>query len=184
MTDQLIKDIEKSLRAALDYLKNELSGVRTNRPSPKLIDNVKVHYMDQDFTIQQLGSITIQPPREIDVSVWDAESVGAVAKAIETSGMGLTANVSGNLIRINLPALTSERRDELAKLVRRLAEEAKIKIRFSRDDVNKRIEGMFKEKVLTEDDKFKGRKKVQDSVDKANAEVESNLSAKIKEISE
>lgn len=184
MTDQLIKEFEKSLRAALDYLKNELSGVRTNRPSPKLIDNVKVHYMDQDFTIQQLGSITILPPREIDVSVWDQESVNAVAKAIETSGMGLTANVSGNLIRINLPALTNERRDELAKLVKRLAEEAKIKIRFSRDDVNKRIEGMFKEKVITEDDKFKARKKAQDSVDKANAEVESNLSAKIKEIAE
>lgn len=184
MTEQLIKDFEKNLKAAVDYLKNELSGVRTNRPSPKLVDNLKVHYMDQDYTIQQLGAISILPPREIDINLWDKESVAPVVKAIETSGMGLTANSDGNLIRINLPTLTDERREELTKLVKRLTEEAKIKIRASRDDANKKIEGLFKEKVITEDDKFKARKKSQDSVDKMNAEVESALSAKIKEISE
>ena len=109
MTDQLIKEFEKNLRAAVDYLKNELSGVRTNRPSPKLVDNLKVRYMDQEFTVQQLGAISILPPREIDINVWDKESVNAVVKAIETSGMGLTANPDGNLIRINLPTLTDER---------------------------------------------------------------------------
>ncbi|MDP1718867.1 MAG: ribosome recycling factor [bacterium] len=184
MTEQLIKEFEKSLRAALDYLKNDLSGVRTNRPSPKLVDNLKVHYMDQDFTILQLGSISILPPREIDISAWDKESVPAIAKAIETSGMGLTANTDGNLIRINLPTLTDERREELAKLVKSLSEQAKIKVRASRDDVNKKIEGMFKEKILTEDQKFKARKKAQDVVDKTNVEIESSLSAKIKELSE
>lgn len=184
MTEQLIKDFEKNLKVAVDYLKNELSGVRTNRPSPKLVDNLKVRYMDQEFTIQQLGAISILPPREIDISVWDKESVSAVVKAIETSGMGLTANSDGNLIRINLPTLTDERREELTKLSKRLTEEAKIKIRAGRDDVNKRVESAFKEKLITEDQKFKAREKVQKAVDNANGEIEMALSAKIKEISE
>jgi ribosome recycling factor len=184
MTDELIKEFEKNLRTAADYLKNELSGIRTNRPSPKMVDNLKVYYMDQEFTVQQLGSISILPPREIDINLWDKESVAPVVKAIETSGMGLTANSNGNLIRINLPALTDERREELTKLVKRLTEEAKIKVRSYRNDVNKRIEGLFKEKAITEDQKFKSVKKTQDSVDRINAELEMGLSAKIKEISE
>lgn len=184
MTEQLIKDFEKNLKTAVDYLKNELSGVRTNRPSPKLVDNLKVQYMEQEYTIQQLGSISIVPPREIDITVWDPASIASVVKAIETSGMGLTANNDGNLIRINLPTLTDERRDELTKLSKRLAEEAKIKVRASRDDVNKKIEGLFKEKVITEDQKFKSREKAQKAVDRSNEEIEVALSAKIKEISE
>ena len=184
MTDQLIKEFEKNLKTAVDYLRNELSGVRTNRPSPKLVDNLKVRYMEQEFIVQQLGSISIVPPREIDINVWDPASVAAVVKAIETSGMGLTANSDGNLIRINLPTLTDERREELTKLSKRLTEEAKIKIRSSRDDVNKKIEGLFKEKLITEDQKFKSREKAQKAVDSANGEIETLLSAKIKEISE
>lgn len=184
MTDQLLKDFEKNLKSAVDYLKNELSGVRTNRPSPKLVDNLKVQYMEQEYTIQQLGSISIVPPREIDITVWDPASIASVVKAIETSGMGLTANNDGNLIRINLPTLTDERREELTKLSKRLTEEAKIKVRASRDDVNKKIEGLFKEKIITEDQKFKAREKAQKAVDRSNEEIEVALSAKIKEIGE
>ncbi len=184
MTEQLLKDLSNNLKSLIDALKLELSGIRTNRPSPKLVDNLKVQYMDQEFTIQQLGSITVVPPREIDISLWDPASVPSVVKAIETSGMGLTANNDGNLIRINLPALTDERRTELTKLVKNLTEQSKIRIRGLRDDANKKIESAFKEKLLTEDQKFKSREKVQDAIDKANGEIEIALSAKIKEISE
>ncbi len=184
MTDQLLKDLSGNLKTVTDALKLELSGIRTNRPSPKMVDSIKVQYMEQEYTIQQLGSISVVPPREIDISLWDPASVPAVVKAIETSGMGLTANNDGNLIRINLPALTDERRVELAKLVKELTEKSKIRVRGLRDDINKRIEGLFKEKVITEDQKFKSREKVQDAVDRANGEMEMGLSAKIKEISE
>lgn len=184
MVDQLLKDLSSDLKTTVDALKLELSGIRTNRPSPKLVDNIKVQYMEQEFTIQQLGSITIAPPREIDISVWDPASVPAVVKAIETSGMGLTANSDGNLIRINLPTLTDERRAELTKLVKNLTEQSKIRIRGLRDDVNKKIELAFKEKLLTEDQKFKSREKVQNAIDKANSEMETVLSVKIKEIAE
>lgn len=184
MVEQLLKDLIANLKTSIDALKLELSGIRTNRPSPRLVDQMKVQYMDQEFTVQQLGSITIAPPREIDISLWDPASVPAVVKAIETSGMGLTANSDGNLIRINLPALTDERRAELTKLVKNLTEQSKIRVRGLRDDANKKIESAFKEKLLTEDQKFRSREKVQDIIDKANGEIETNLSGKIKEIAE
>src|SRR3989344_8390243 len=177
-----VKGLETSARQAIENLRGELSGVRTNRPSPKLVEDVKVNYMEQQMLLKQLGSISIVPPREIDVSVWDKEAVAAVVKAIETSGLGLTANSQGNLIRINLPMLTDERRLELTKFVKNLTEQTKIRVRNLREDANKKIEGAFKAKVISEDQKFKGKEQVQKVVDKTNADIEMHLAAKIKEI--
>ena len=180
----LIKELEKNLKTAAEGLRTELSGIRTNRPSPKLVENIKVEYMEQQLTVKQLGSISIVPPREIDISAWDKAAVGPISKAIETSGLGLTANTDGNLIRINLPTLTDERRQELTKLVKSLTEQVKIKVRNLREDVNRKIEAGFKEKKISEDQKFKFKKQNQDAVDKINAELENLLSGKIKEINE
>jgi len=179
-----VKGLETSARQAIENLRGELSGVRTNRPSPKLVEDVKVDYMEQQFLLKQLGSISIVPPREIDVSVWDKEAVSAVVKAIETSGLGLTANTQGNLIRINLPTLTDERRQELIKFVKNLVEQVKIRVRALRDDANKKVEAAFKSKMLSEDQKFKSREQIQKAVDKANADIEMLLAGKIKEINE
>lgn len=180
----IIKDFEQKLKPLIESLKQELLNLRTNRPTPKLVENIKVDYMGQQLTLKQLGSISIVPPREIDVSVWDKNAVGPVAKAIETSGLGVTANIDGNLIRLNLPPLTDERRQELIKLVKSTAEQTRIKIRALRDEANKHAEAMFKDKKISEDQKFKTKKQIQDAVDKANAEIEKLLEAKIKEISE
>ncbi len=182
--DEYSKELEKSARVAVDALKSELAGIRTNRPSPKLVEDIKVSYMERQFTVKQLGSISIVPPREIDINVWDPSALPAVAKAIETSGMGLTANTSGNLIRINLPTLTEERRQEIIKLVKKSTEETKIRLRALRDEANKKIDSAFKAKTISEDQKFKAREQVQKAVDKLNAEVETLLAGKIKEISE
>lgn len=179
-----MKDFEGGAKPALDGLKAELSGIRTNRPHPGLIEDIKVDYMGQSLMIKQLGSISIIPPREINVSVWDAAALPSVVKAIETSGRGLTANVSGNLIRINLPTMTDERRAELSKLVKSTVEQVKIKIRSLREDANKRVEAAFKAKTLSEDQKFKTKEQIQKSVDKINAEIENLLVGKLKEISE
>lgn len=184
MVDQLLKDLEKSAKTIFESLKLELSGIRTNRPNPQLVENVKVEYMGQPMTIKQLGSISIVPPREIDISPWDKSYVPAIIKGIETSGMGLTANTDGNLIRINLPTLTDERRQELIKLIKSMAEQTKIRIRSLRDDVNKKVEAAFKEKIVSEDQKFKGKDKIQKVIDKTNVDIETLLSGKIKEINE
>lgn len=182
--DDYSKIFTESAKPALEALKTELSGVRTNRPNPKLVEDIKVDYLGQQLTIRQLGSINIVPPREIDINVWDKGSLPSVMKGIETSGRGLTANSDGNLIRINLPTLTDERRQELTKLVKSMVEQSKIKIRASRDEVNKKIETAYKAKAISEDQKFKSKEQVQKSVDKINGEVELLLAGKIKEISE
>mgnify|MGYP001587083610 FL=1 len=182
--ETLVKDLEKNAKSAVESLKTELAGVRTNRPNPKLVEDIKVDYLGQILTIKQLGSISIIPPREIDISVWDKAAINSVAKAVETSGRGLTANVDGNLIRINLPTLTDERRQELIKLAKSLTEQSKIRIRSLRDEANKKIEAAFKAKTLSEDQKFKTKEQVQKAVDKVNAEIESLLAGKIKEINE
>lgn len=182
--ETLIKDLEKNLKAALESLKVELSGVRTNRPNPKLVEDIKVDYMGQQLTVKQLGTISIIPPREINISLWDKAAIAPLMKAIETSGRGLTANSDGNVIRINLPTLTDERRQELIKLVKSMTEQVKIRVRSLRDDVNKKVESSFKAKTISEDQKYKGKEQIQKAVDKINAEIESVLSGKIKEISE
>lgn len=175
--DLQLKQFEDTLRKIIEGFKSEISGIRANRPSPKLVEDIKVDYFEQKMTIKQLGSIAIVPPREININIWDKGAVGPVAKAIETSGLGLSANIDGNLIRLNLPQLTDERRQELAKLIKSLAENYRIKIRSSRDDINKKAKAL-----PDEDEKFKSIKKIQEMVDKYNKEVENNLLAKLNEI--
>ncbi len=182
--DQIIKDLEASLRALSEGLKQELFNIRTNRPSAKLVENIKVDYLEQQLLIKQLGSISIVPPREINVSCWDKDAAGPVAKAIEISGLGVSASADGSLVRITLPQLTDDRRRDLEKLVKSLTEQVKIRVRNSRDDANKKIEAAFKAKDLSEDQKFNAKKKIQNAVDKTNQEIEALLSAKIKEIGE
>jgi ribosome recycling factor len=182
--EDFAKALEKLARPGVDNLKTELSGIRTNRPHPQLVEDIKVNYLDQQLSIKQLGSISIVPPREIDINVWDKGAMEPVMKAIETSGRGLTANSDGNLIRIYLPTLTDERRQELTKVVKNLTEQVKIRIRTLRDDTNKKIESAFKAKMLSEDQKFKAKEQVQKTTDKLNAEVELLLAGKIKEITE
>jgi len=181
--DQLLKDFEQKIKSIIDSLRQEFLNIRTNRPTAKLVEDIKVDYLDQQFLVKQLGSISVAPPKEIDISIWDKDAVIAVAKAIQEA-RGLTPNIDGNLIRVRLPSLTQERREEFSKLVKGSAEQIRIKIRGSRDDANKRVELMFKDKTISEDQKFKSKKKIQDAVDKVNQELESLLAAKIKEINE
>jgi ribosome recycling factor len=180
----ILKELELKVKPLLEGLRQEFLNLRVNRPNPKLVENIKVDYLSQPLTIKQLGSISVAPPREIDISVWDKNAVGPVAKAVENSGLGVTANIDGSVIRINLPPLTDERRQELMKLVKSVAEQTRIKIRALRDAANKNAEAMFKEKKIGEDQKFKNKEQIQKAVDAANKEIESLLTAKIKEINE
>ena len=161
-----------------------MQTLRSNRPSPKMVEDIKVDYYGQLMPIKQLGSISIVPPREIDISVWDGGAVNAVAKAIETSSLQLTANIDGNLIRINLPTLTDERRKELDKAIRKMAEEVRIRIRGSRDEINKEIKRLEDAGSLSEDIAFKKKEEAQRFVDKFNNEIELLLANKLREISE
>ncbi|MST04366.1 MAG: ribosome recycling factor [Candidatus Pacebacteria bacterium] len=179
-----IKEFDINLKNTVVALQTEIGGVRSNRPTTSLVENIEVLYMDGKFPVKQLGSITIQPPRDIIVSPWDVGSLPAVAKAIENSPLKMSPQIEGNIIRLKIPAISEERRDELVKFVRQISEKTRIRIRSLRDDANKRVEGELKLKTITEDQKFKMRENIQKSVDRVNMEVEKIISLKEKELLE
>ena len=180
--DQLVKDLDLKAKQLVESLKQELGGIRTNRPSAQLVEEIFVDYAGQRLKVKQLGSISVNPPREIVISVWDKEAVGAVTKAVQDSPVKLNPSVEGTTIRLSLPSLTAERREELGRLVKKMAEEARIKIRALRDEANKKTEIDFKTKMVNEDQKFKHKERVQKATDKINEEIEKLLAGKIKEI--
>lgn len=178
--DSLIKEFEADLKAAADHFKDECSGIRTNRPSSRLVEDVKVEYFGQMTPVKQLGSIMIIPPREMAVSVWDKGAAAEVAKAIEHANLGLSISVDGSTVRLALPLLTDERRTELIKLAKALAEKERIKVRGYRDDINKKI----KAQEIDEDMAFRMKERVQKAVDAVNAAIEALLDSKITEIND
>lgn len=178
--DYLLKQFDVDLKAAGAHFKDECSGIRTNRPSSRLIEDVKVEYFGQMTPVKQLGSIMVVPPREMAVSVWDKGAVVEVAKAIEGARLGLSVSVDGLIVRLALPLLTDDRRHELIKLAKALAEKERIKIRGFRDDVNKKI----KAQEADEDIQFRMKENAQKATDAANAVIEALLESKIKEIND
>lgn len=176
------KELEQKMTSLIEFVRQDLMGVRSNRPSPRLVEDIRVEVYGQQMTVRQVGAISIQPPASILISVWDKDSVSAVAKAIESSSLNVVANVDGTTIRINLPALTDERRKEIIKMVKKEIEEAKIKVRSLRDDENKRIAREAEEGNLTEDEKFRLKEQIQATVDKGNKELDQLLEKKTQEI--
>lgn len=182
--DTLLKELESNLKQSLDFLYAELQGVRSNRPSVGLVEDVKVDAYGQQLTVKEVGSLSVRPPRDIEVSVWDQSILNATAKAIESAKAGFSVSVSGTLIRITLPPLTDERRAELSKLVKKMVEASRITIRGHREEVNKKIRAAEDIGEMSEDQAFKGKEQVQKSVDVANKKIEAMLEAKIAELAE
>jgi ribosome recycling factor len=184
MNDDIVKNFQSALDTVVSSLTQEMGGIRTNTPHPQLVEEISVTYMEQQLPLKQMGTISIQPPRTIQVSAWDIDGAKAIAKAIEDAGRGLTASVDGANVYIKLPELSSERREELSKLAKNIAEQFRIRVRTTREDANKRIEREASTKTISEDDKFSLKKKIQDATDKANKQIEELLERKTKEISE
>lgn len=180
---ETLEAFKTQLAKFFEDVKRELSSVRTNRPHAGLVEDIKVRHYGGVFPVKQLGSVGVTPPREIRVEVWDMSAVPAVAKAIETSSLGLAANAEGNVIRIFLPELSDERRRELTKYVSQVVEEHRIKVRHARDEANKKLQKSFDERELTEDQKFKLKSDIQKATDEWNKNTEKVVEAKIKEIS-
>lgn len=184
MDSQYLKTLDSSLSAIVQKLREELQTVRGNRPSLELVENIKVNCYDQWFTIKQVGSLSVLPPRGVQINVWDKNAVGAVIKAIEGAKIGLSASNDGNIIRAILSPLGEERREELTKLVKKSAEASRIQIRHHRDESIKKIKAAESGGELNEDQVFKTKEEIQKLVDKYNDEVEKALEAKLEELNE
>lgn len=173
-----LKDFQIKIDSLMSSLKEELAVLRTNRPTPRLIENIPVSYLGQEMQVKQLGSITVELPRDLVVTLWDKGAIASVVKAIESANLGVGVSNYENAVRVKLPELTKERREELGKIVKVAAEEVRIKMRVERDTIHKKINT-----EADEDKKFKLKNELQEKVDKFNKTIDELIENKIKEIS-
>ena len=160
------------LKKIEENLKTELSSLRVGRATPALVENLLIDCYGIKTPLKQLASISAPEPRVLIVEPWDKNALSAIEKAILTSDLGLNPIVDKNLIRINIPQLTEERRESLIKIANAKLEETKIKIRAKRDEAMKEIGDSFVAKKITEDEKFKTKEKIQQITNEANRNSE------------
>ena len=176
---ELIEQTKTKFNSLIGAFREDLSGIRTNRPTPKMLENVEVSYVGQTMPLKHLGSISVEPPRDLVVNVWDQNAVSSVTKAINDAKLGVSASEQGRMIRVKLPELTEERKQELIKVIKGMAEEIRIKMRNERDDAQKVIKEEKDEDIV-----FKNKERLQGLVDTFNKEIEDLISKKMGEILE
>ena len=167
---------------AIDVFSKELSSLRTGRANAAMLDLVKVDVYGQQMPINQLASITTPEPRMINIQVWDQNNVGLIDASIKKSELGLNPQLDGQLIRLPIPELNEERRNELKKLIKSMGEKCKISIRNIRRDDNEEMKKLLKSKEIGEDDEKSYEKNVQAITDKHIEIVDDKVSSKEKEI--
>ena len=166
MFDELAKDLRKRMDLSSQSAKSEISGIRAGRASPGMLDSIKVEAYGQKMPINQIGNITTPDPRTINVEVWDVSNISLAEKSLRESNLGINPIVEGNLIRLPLPQLTAERRDEFLKVIGKIVESAKVAIRNIRRDGIEKVKSSEKGKEISQDDS----KKYQNDIDYMTAE--------------
>jgi len=184
MSNLILKNAEEKMKKAILSLQKDLTTVRAGRANPSLLDKVQVEYYGSLTPINQVASISVPDPRSLMIQPWDKSIINAIEKAILKSELGLNPTNDGVIIRIQIPALTEERRNELVKLIKKMGEEAKVAIRNIRRDTNDEIKKIEKTKEISEDDSRRLQDEVQKLTDKQIAEVDIMIEQKEKEIKE
>lgn len=177
-----LKDGDKRMGKAVEVLHHEFAGLRTGRASVSLLEPVKVEAYGSPTPLAQLASISVSDPRLLTVQVWDQSLADAIEKAIRDSDLGLNPAREGGIIRVPIPELSKERREELAKVAARYAEETRIAIRNVRRDVLDHVKKMEKESELSEDDLKRAQDEVQKITDRHIAQVDEDLKKKENDI--
>jgi ribosome recycling factor len=184
MVNDVLKELQASLDKAIDALKRDLGKVRTGRASVSILDGIRVEYYGTPTPLNQIASLNVPDPRLITIKPWEKSLIPEIERTIRASQLGLNPSSDGEIVRLPMPPLTEERRKELVKMVKRLAEEAKVALRGARRDANEMLKEFQKEKEITEDEEKQGLKKVQDATDAAVVKVDEIVAKKEKEILE
>jgi ribosome recycling factor len=188
MSDQFksVKDVEANAKARMEKavgdLQHALSTIRTGRASVSVFDNVKVDYYGTPTPINQLANLHVPEPQLITIQPWDVSQIGAIEKAIKAAELGLNPGNDGKIIRVPVPALTEERRKEIAKRLLGIAEDHRVAIRNVRRDANDHMKKLLKDKAISEDDERRGLEETQKMTDAYISKVDANAKAKEKEI--
>lgn len=184
MVEEVLESLKSDMDKVISQLRKEYDRVRTGRATTALLDGIRVDYYGSSMPINQVANISIPEPRLITIQPWDKGIMGDIEKAIQRSELGLTPMNDGKVIRIVIPPLTEERRKELVKVVRKMAEERKVDLRNHRREANETLKELKKEKTITEDDLFRYQEEVQKVTDSYVAKVDALLESKEKEILE
>jgi ribosome recycling factor len=184
MQEVIFQELREGMEKAIGAVEKSFSKVRTGRASLSLLDGIRIDYYGTPTPINQVASLSIPESRLIVISPWDSSVLGAIEKAIQKSDLGLMPNNDGKLIRLAIPVLTEERRKELVKVVRKMAEECKVKQRNVRRDANEKLKTLKKDNKISEDELFGFQDEVQKLTDRYIAKADEILTVKEKEIME
>tara|TARA_B100001123_G_C14868761_1_gene851059 strand:+ start:132 stop:692 length:561 start_codon:yes stop_codon:yes gene_type:complete len=181
-SEETIKSCDQKMKKTFEVFTQDLSSLRTGRANVNMLDIIKVEVYGQKMSINQLATISTPEPRLLTVQVWDQNNVPLIDSAIQKSNLGINPQIDGQLMRIPIPSLNEERRNELKKVMGTLAEKAKVSIRNIRREANDKLKKDLKDKKISEDESKNSEKKIQNLTDQKVAELEKKLQEKEKEI--
>ncbi len=180
----VIKDTRARMDKAVEAMRREFSSVRTGKASPALLEHVKVEAYEQQMPLEQLSTISAPEPRLLVVQPWDKSLMGAIEKAIQSSDLGLNPSNDGTVIHVPIPALNEERRQEMVKVLHKMAEEGKVSVRSARRSANEEIKAKIKDHEISEDEGHKKLDDVQKMTDDYVTKIDALLKAKEEEVLE
>jgi len=181
---ETVKETEDKMKKTIEAARREFSEVRTGRAHPGLIEGLHVDYYGTLTLVKELASISVPDPRTVVIHPWDVSVIPELEKAIGQSNMGVTSSNDGKLVRISIPPLSEERRKDLIKVVKDMAEHARISLRTIRRDANEKIKKSQSDKTISEDDSFKTQEEVQKLTDKYIKQIDGLLEEKSKVLME
>jgi len=184
MLKDIYKEAEERMRSAVESLEEDLSGIRTGRANPGLVEKIPVEYFGAPTPLIQLATISVPEPRQLLIRPFDPATLRSIERAILASDLGLTPNSDGKVIRLNLPPLTEERRRDLVKVVHSRVEEGRVAVRNIRRDMIKDLRDFEQEKMISEDDRKRGEEELQKITDRFIVEINTHGERKEKEILE
>ena len=182
--EALFKDTGGKMARSIEAFKKDLGKIRTGRASFSLLDGIKVDYYGTPTPLPQVGTLSVPESRMITVTPWDTKMVGPIEKAIQASGLGLNPSNDGKMVRIPIPPLTEERRKDLVKVVKKMAEDARIAVRNIRRESLEKVKEREKKKEISEDEMKRWQDRVQKETDSYVKKIEEILKAKEQEIME
>lgn len=184
MTETYFKEIESRMHKCVEATRNEFASIRTGRASPALLDRIVVEAYGQSVPLKQVAGVSTPDSRTLLITAWDKGVVASIRKAVEKSDLGLTPNVDGGAIRLAIPPLNEERRRDLAKLVKKKAEDGRVAVRNVRHRAHDELKGQLKSHEITEDDNKRMQDSLQKLTDRYVKEIDGLVAAKEKEIME
>lgn len=178
----VLRETETKMQKALEVVTREFSSIRTGRASPALVEGLRVEYFGTPTPLKQLANILTPDPKLLVIQPWDINALPEIEKALQKSDLGLSPVKDGKLLKVSIPSLSTERRDDLTKVAHRMAEEGRVAVRNIRHSAKESVEKLSKDKVITEDEKFKNLDALQKLTDKFQVKVDELLKSKEAEL--